>query len=108
MENSLPKVAAYRSSTTWKERKLGILNYREKKQGVPGLKIVRVVMQASNSTSNITAKNKQNISLPKVDQRMNAFQSYSQMREGEYGHIALEENYIVTIFLQQRAMKYII
>lgn len=65
-------------------------------------------MQASNSTSNITAKYKPNISLQKMDQRMNAFQNKNQMREGEYGNTALEENYTVTLFLQQIAMKYII
>jgi len=47
MENSLPKAEAYRSSNTWKENTLGILNYTEKTQGVPGLKTVRLVMQAS-------------------------------------------------------------
>lgn len=39
---------------------------------------------------------------------MNAFQNKNQMREGEYGNTALEENYTVTLFLQQIAMKYII
>lgn len=39
---------------------------------------------------------------------MNAFQSYSQMSESEYGKTALEENDTVTLFLQQTAMKYII
>lgn len=39
---------------------------------------------------------------------MNAFQSDSQMREGEYGNTVLEENDTVALFLQQTAMKYII
>lgn len=48
------------------------------------------------------------MSLPKVDERMSAFQSYIQMEEAEYISTALQENVTVSLFLQQTAMKYII
>lgn len=85
-----------------------ILNDTEKTWGVSGLKTVRSVMQVSNDTYSIPSKCKPNMSLPKVDERMSAFQSYIQMEEAEYISTALQENVTVSLFLQQPAMKYII